>query len=124
MIIVQKCCAGIIHGWCPWLKNTVELHVWLLRPTQAYYIGDKGAGATRTMAATSFGQIDHFDPDNEGTEAYLERVELYFQANGIADAKRVPVFLSVIRGKNYALLRDLLVPANRVTRHSPNSKNP
>ncbi len=54
------------------------------------------------MAATSFGQIDHFDPDNEGIESYLERVKLYFQANGIADAKRVPVCLSVIGGKNYA----------------------
>ncbi len=82
-----------------------------MRPTQGYYIGDKDAGATRTMAATSFSQIHHFDPDNEGIESYLERVELYFQANGIADAKRVPVFLSVIGGNNYALLRDLLVPA-------------
>ncbi len=43
--------------------------------------------------------------------AYLERIELYFQANDIATAKQVPVFLSVIGASTYSLLRNLLALA-------------
>ena len=56
----------------------------------------------------SFGNIDSFNPDNE---AYLECFDLFIQANGVADEKKVPVFLSVLGGKTYSLLRNLLSPA-------------
>ena len=55
----------------------------------------------------SFGRINEFQAENE---AYLERVELFFQANDIADGKKVAVFLSVIGGKTYTLLCNLLSP--------------
>ena len=32
----------------------------------------------------TFGQIQEFSPENETIGAYLERVELYFQAHGVA----------------------------------------
>ena len=35
---------------------------------------------------------------------YVERVKLFIQANGIEDARRVPVLLSVIGSKTYDLL--------------------
>ena len=54
--------------------------------------------------------MDEFLPENESVTAYLERIELYLAANDIAEAKRVPVFLSVIGGKTYTLLRNLLAP--------------
>jgi len=60
---------------------------------------------------TSHGRIDEFQQENESIEAYLERVDLYFAANDIAEGKRVAVFLSVIGGKTYTLLRNLLAPA-------------
>ena len=41
---------------------------------------------------------------------YLEHVELFFTANGVPDNKRVPIFLSVVGGTTYTLLRDLLAP--------------
>ena len=63
-----------------------------------------------TRMAT-FGTLQEYRPDEEGIAAYLERVELYFTANDVAEAKRVPVFLSVVGGKVYSLLRDLLAPA-------------
>jgi len=63
------------------------------------------------MAVTSHGRIDEFQQENESIEAYLERVDLYFAANDIAEGKRVAVFLSVIGGKTYTLLRNLLAPA-------------
>jgi len=60
--------------------------------------------------ATTVGNLQQFCPTEEGIAAYLERVELYFKANDIAERKQVPVFLTVVGGKVYALLRDLLAP--------------
>ena len=57
------------------------------------------------------GHIEAFNPDNERISAYLERVELFFIANGVAEGKQVATLLSVIGGKTYALLSDLLAPA-------------
>ena len=51
-----------------------------------------------------------FDLTNDRISTYLERVQLFFQANGIADDKQVPVLLSIIEGCRYALLSDLLAP--------------
>ena len=68
--------------------------------------------ATRMSDRTvSFGNMDTFNPDNETISAYLERFDLFIQANGVADGKKVPVFLSVLGGKTYSLLRSLLSPA-------------
>ena len=56
------------------------------------------------MAAT-FGQIQEFCPEIESIEAYIERVDLYSEANNIDAECRVAVFL--IGGKSYTLLRNL-----------------
>jgi len=61
------------------------------------------------MAAT-IGKVEEFQPKLESIVAYLERVELFFDANNIATGRRVPMFLSVIGSKNYSLLRNLLTP--------------
>ena len=65
--------------------------------------------ATR-MAAYIIGHIQEFDPEKESFINYKERIEFYFQANEIANEKKVAVLLSVIGTKNYALLRDLMAP--------------
>ena len=65
----------------------------------------------------SFGKIDIFQPESEEFSAYLERVELYFEANGIKEDKQVPVFLSLLGAKTYSLLRTLVAP------ESPRSKS-
>ena len=62
------------------------------------------------MAHMAFGHIQEFDPNVEGISSYLERMGLYFVANKIESERQVAVFLSLIGGKNYALLRDLLLP--------------
>ena len=64
-----------------------------------------------TDKTVSFGNMDSFNPENETISAYLERFDLFIQANGVAEEKKVPVFLSVIGGKTYSLLRNLLSPA-------------
>ena len=59
-----------------------------------------------------FGELKEFRPENEKIGVYLERVQLYFQANDIKDTKKVPVFLSTVGAHIYQLLHDLLSPAN------------
>ena len=58
----------------------------------------------------AFGKLEAFQEGEETITEYLERVELYFQTNDIADDKKVPVLLSVIGAKTYTLLRSLVTP--------------
>ena len=63
------------------------------------------------MATTTrHGRLTEFDAENETVTAYLERVELYFDANDVADDKKVAVLLSNIGAKTYGLLRSLVAP--------------
>ena len=55
-------------------------------------------------------QLEAFKPDEEKILAYLGRVQLFFAANEIKEEKQVPVLLSVIGGKTYTRLSDLLAP--------------
>ena len=59
---------------------------------------------------TTIGILPEFSSEKEKITAYLERVELFFEANGIEDNKQVPVLLTAIGGETYALLRSLLAP--------------
>ena len=58
----------------------------------------------------AFGSIQEFQPDSEIVSTYLERMQLFFTANSVPQEKQVPVFLSVVGAKAYALLRSLLSP--------------
>ena len=55
-------------------------------------------------------QLKEFDPENEKFTEYLERVQLYFTANSIAEDKQVAVLLTSVGRKAYALLNSLLSP--------------
>ena len=57
---------------------------------------------------TQVGKLGEFDPSVESLSAYLERLHLYFDANEVSDARKVPVLLSLLSPKHYALLRDLI----------------
>ena len=56
------------------------------------------------------GRIEEFNPEKERISTYLERVDLFFVANKVEEVKQVATLLSVIGGKTYALLSDLLAP--------------
>ena len=62
------------------------------------------------MAVAAIGQVETFNADRESIAAYLERIDLFLAANAIPDDRKVPVFLTLIGGQTYALLRDLLSP--------------
>ena len=59
----------------------------------------------------TYGRLREFQSETESIAAYLERVEVFFSANDIAADKQVAVFLSVVGGKTFSLLRDLVAPA-------------
>ena len=61
--------------------------------------------------ATQYGRLQEFKPEVESIKAYMERVDLYFVANEVDDAKQVPILLSSIGANTYALLSDLTAPA-------------
>ena len=56
------------------------------------------------------GSLGEFDPKAEGISSYLERVQLYFEANSVEDDRKVPVLLTVVGAKTYETLRSLLAP--------------
>ena len=60
--------------------------------------------------AAQYGCLEEFRPESDSIRAYLERADLYFQANDIGENKRVPILLSSIGASTYALLRDLVAP--------------
>ena len=60
------------------------------------------------MAGNTIGKLSEFDPTSDSVSAYVERANLFFEANEIAEAKRMAVFLSVIGGGTYSLLQNLL----------------
>ena len=68
------------------------------------------------MAVAATIKMDEFQPENESIEAYLERIEIYFDVNGVADDKKVSVFLNALGGKTYTLLRNILDPAKLNTK--------
>ena len=62
------------------------------------------------MGSRNFGQLEEFNTRTDLWQAYVERANLYFQANDIREEKQLPVFLSSIGGKTYGLLTNLLTP--------------
>ena len=89
---------------------------WSVRSKSAYLryprIRKSTTLATRMAAKQFLGQIYAFQQDSETISAYLERVQIFFSANGIEeDKQKVPIFLNAVGAQTYALLRDLLSPA-------------
>ena len=62
------------------------------------------------------GSIEHYDPARDDFEAYMERMELFFEVNCVTE-KQVSFFITLIGPDTYAILRNLLVP------ESPKSKS-
>ena len=60
----------------------------------------------------TIGRIEEFKEGKDDWSQYAERLEFFFEANGIKeDTKKCPVFLTVIGLKAYKQLRSLIAPA-------------
>ena len=58
----------------------------------------------------AFGRLKAFDSEKEKISTYLEQVELYFEVNGVPEAKRAAVLLTVIGTTTYAIIKSLVAP--------------
>ena len=61
--------------------------------------------------AQDVGKLEAFDASSDSITAYMERAELYMEANDTPEEKQVAVFLTAMGANTYSLLRDLLTPA-------------
>ena len=52
-----------------------------------------------------------YKPETESVTAYLEKMDIFLQANEFPEEKRVSIFLSLIGGQTYGLPRNLCSPA-------------
>jgi len=57
-----------------------------------------------------FWKIAEFSATDENTDTYLERVQLFFTANGIADDKQSAVLLTSIGAKAYDIIKNEFAP--------------
>jgi hypothetical protein len=58
----------------------------------------------------SIGKIAEFNPASEDLETYLERLELYFDANDIKSEKKPVILLQLVGAGVYKTLKSLLSP--------------
>ena len=56
--------------------------------------------------------IEPFDPSSGDWEAYQERLEMFLEANAVAEGQRVGTLLTVIGGTAYKIVRNLVAPAS------------
>ena len=62
---------------------------------------------------TTVGRLMEFDASSDSVAAYVERAQLFFEANSIEEGKQVAVFLSAIGPKTYVRYARLTVSAVR-----------
>ena len=61
-------------------------------------------------ASTLIGSIQPFDENTETFTSYVERLELFFDANDVSNDKKKASLLSLVGPKTYSLLRGLTSP--------------
>ena len=94
-----------VGGFC----RTAAISVGGFCRTAAISVG--GLSATLSTTTAAIGSMESFSPESESITAYLGRVQLYLSANAITEDRHMPVLLSLIGSKTYALLRSLVALA-------------
>ena len=56
------------------------------------------------------GSLGEFNCKSDSISSYLERMQLYFEANSVKEDRKVADLLTVIGAKTYETLHSLLVP--------------
>lgn len=62
------------------------------------------------VASTGIGTLETYNGDDDSWVEYIERMEHYFDANGITGSKKKSVLLTVVGAKTYKLIKTLLAP--------------
>ena len=69
--------------------------------------------------AAAIGKIGEFDSATEDWASYLERLQCYLLANGVADDKKRDTFLCCVGRETFGLLRALVAPAKPTEKTIP-----
>ena len=67
---------------------------------------------SETSRIATIGSIELYDPSSGDWEAYEERLEMFLDANSVAEGQRVATLLTVIRGTAYKIVRNLVAPTS------------
>mgnify|MGYP000067250698 CR=1 FL=1 len=67
------------------------------------------AQQTIVVNSSFIGQVEEFIPGSDWKH-YVERVEMFFEVNSVAEDKKVPTILTLMGNKMYALLRNIVSP--------------
>ena len=72
---------------------------------------DEQQRAQQTIVVNSsfIGQVEEFISGSDW-KLYVERVEMFFEVNRVAEEKKVPTILTLMGNKMYALLRNIVSP--------------
>ena len=99
-----------VHGYYNWRRGGI-LHY---GPTwELCKMAEPEPPAAVPHSASSqpvLGSLGEFDYRTDSVSSYLEQMQLYFEANAVADDRKVAVLLTVIGAKTYETLRSLLAP--------------
>ena len=60
----------------------------------------------------TIGSIEQYDPSSGDWEVYQERLEMFLDANAVAEGQRVATLLTVIGGTAYKIVQNLVAPAS------------
>ena len=98
-----------VHGYYNWRRGGDLLY----GPTwELCKMAEPEPPAAAPHSASSqpvLGSLGEFDYRTDSVSSYLERMQLYFEANAVADDRKVAVLLTVIGAKTYeTTLRSLL----------------
>ena len=103
------------------IASVLYLRTCIAQWCSRYYNWRRGRDLSRTSLVMAdpvrppppprvLGSLGEFDPDKDNISSYLERVQLYFEANIVEDDWKVAVLLTLIGAKTYETLRSLLAP--------------
>ncbi|KAF2894393.1 hypothetical protein ILUMI_11779 [Ignelater luminosus] len=54
------------------------------------------------------GSIEPFNPNKDGFQSYMDRMEQYFIVNTVEQETKVPLFITLVGGETYNILKKLL----------------
>ena len=74
------------------------------------FVHDIECSAFLMMATSVIGTLPEFDHEDQDAVSYLEKVELFFEVNNIAEDKKVAVFLTAVGQKAYKILHHHSAP--------------
>ena len=60
----------------------------------------------------TIGSIEPYDPSSGDWEAYEERLEMFLDANAVAECQQVATLLTVIGGTAFKYVQNLVTPAS------------